>query len=205
MTLRIECTGSTTVALADLVHFQGELKSLSEENYKRFSAQMLKLGFSSPFHVWVAPSGEKKLLDGHQRLAVITRMAREGVEVPSAYPAVEVGAASESEAKEKVLALASQYGVVEKKGLEAFVADLNLTPLQLNETFRLPEVNLLNLQTKEPAGGNTDPDEIPEAGETRVKPGDLWLLGAYLECDKCGHITDYDAAQVDKECSKCCA
>ena len=57
----------------------------------------------------------------------------------------------------------------------------------------------------EPMVGNTDPDEVPENVETRCKPGDLWLLGVYLECDKCGNKVDFDKQKQDSECPKCFA
>jgi hypothetical protein len=36
-------------------------------------------------------------------------------------------------------------------------------------------------------------DEIPEVPkEVITKPGDLWLLGVYFECDTCGKKYTYD-------------
>jgi ParB-like chromosome segregation protein Spo0J len=35
-------------------------------------------------------------------------------------------------------------------------------------------------------------DEVPEQVEPRTKPGDLWLLGAYFECEDCGKRFDYE-------------
>ena len=34
-------------------------------------------------------------------------------------------------------------------------------------------------------------DEIPENVEPVTKPGDLWLLGAYFECEDCGKKYEY--------------
>ena len=53
--------------------------------------------------------------------------------------------------------------------------------------------------------GNTDPDAVPEVPQNvhGVKRGDVWLLGAYLECDKCGHKVDYDKSAIDKDCPQC--
>jgi ParB-like chromosome segregation protein Spo0J len=35
-------------------------------------------------------------------------------------------------------------------------------------------------------------DEIPEKVDPVTKPGDLWLLGAYFECEDCGKRFDYE-------------
>jgi hypothetical protein len=38
-------------------------------------------------------------------------------------------------------------------------------------------------------------DEVPDEVEPRTKPGDLWLLGAYWECEDCGKRYDYAAGR----------
>lgn len=38
-----------------------------------------------------------------------------------------------------------------------------------------------------PKAGLTDPDDVPDAPEEPItQPGDLWLLGTYVECPHCG-------------------
>jgi len=176
--LRIECTGTKAMTLGDLVRFQGGLKTLPEENYQAFKAQLLKLGFSSPFHLWQAPDQAWKLVDGHQRLTTLTRMAEEGVEMPDAFPAVEVFAADEQQAKQKVLALASQYGKIDGEGLRLFALEAGLSKLEIKSEFRLLDVDLKALDTP-PAAGNADPDDVPEKPEPRCQPGELWQLGSH--------------------------
>ncbi len=44
------------------------------------------------------------------------------------------------------------------------------------------------LPSEEPSEGLTDPDELPEAVETRVKPGDIWMLGKHRLI--CGDATN---------------
>ena len=44
-------------------------------------------------------------------------------------------------------------------------------------------------------------DEVPEVPEEAItQVGDLWLLGAYYECDDCGKIYDYDEGKKMKDC-----
>ena len=43
-----------------------------------------------------------------------------------------------------------------------------------------------------------DPDAIPEVDESKpavTSPGDVWLLGAYFECEKCGKHFSYEEGQ----------
>lgn len=56
-----------------------------------------------------------------------------------------------------------------------------------------------------PKEGNINDDEVPETDDNAfgVKRGDVWLLGAYLECDNCNEKFDYDASKADSECPKC--
>ena len=52
-----------------------------------------------------------------------------------------------------------------------------------------------------PTAGLTDPDEIPPVPKNPItKPGDLWLLGAYWQCEKCGKEYDYETGKTMKEC-----
>ncbi len=44
-------------------------------------------------------------------------------------------------------------------------------------------------------------DEVPEPPKEPVtQPGDLWLFGAYWECDDCGKRYDYDEGKTMEEC-----
>ena len=44
-------------------------------------------------------------------------------------------------------------------------------------------------------------DEVPELPEEAItQVGDLWLLGAYYECDDCGKRYDYDDGKKMKGC-----
>ena len=45
-------------------------------------------------------------------------------------------------------------------------------------------------------------DEVPELPEEAItQVGDLWLLGAYYECEDCGKRYDYDEGKKMKDCS----
>lgn len=47
-------------------------------------------------------------------------------------------------------------------------------------------------------------DEVPEPpADPITKPGDLWLLGAYWECESCGKVYEYEEGVEMKEVCPC--
>lgn len=138
--VQIKCKGSMTLELEQLTPFQGELKELSKANHDKLRKQIIELGFSEPICVW---KNENKyyILNGHQRLRVLTEMKKaEGFKIPR-LPVVEVEAETEHEAKKKVLALTSQFGNITGQGLFQFASEANID-LPTLEDFRFPEINL---------------------------------------------------------------
>ena len=127
-TLRCTCDPDgrlERVPAKDLIPFQRELKSLDESRYAQLAQSMRRFGFIVPVFVWRAANGERLILDGHQRLRVLLR---EGWQVDGGVPVVTVEAETEREAAERLVVIASQYGVVERQGLyefgEAYQMDL---------------------------------------------------------------------------------
>lgn len=139
-TVRITCKGSSTASIDSLVEFQGNLKELTTENYKKMKKQIEQLGFSDPIAVW-RDDGQLKILGGHQRTRTLKIMRNEGWIVPD-VPINEIEAKDEKEAKRKVLAMASQYGEVTSQGLYEFVVDAGIDPGELASGFTLPEIDL---------------------------------------------------------------
>ena len=125
-TIKIACKGSDVKPYSELAPLQGELKSLSKDNYEKLKSQMLKHGFTAPVHIWTDPkAGLSHIIDGHQRLRVVGKLANEGYAIPP-LPVVNVLAGSLQEAKEILLAHASAYGKLENQGLYEFLEDMDL-------------------------------------------------------------------------------
>lgn len=120
----VKCTGSATLPLDYLKPLQGDLKTLSDENYKKLKAAILKHGFSFPFAVWNNENdGEYYLCDGHMRLSALKRMKEEGYAMPQ-FPVVVVEAKDENEAKQKLMTATSQYGKFNQDSLSDFLSGL---------------------------------------------------------------------------------
>lgn len=173
--VRIACQGAASIPIDELKPFQGELKTLSDDNYARLRNEIVDLGFSEPIAVWKS-QGENFVLNGHQRLTALLKMREEGFAVPP-VPVSIVDAASYKQAKLKVLSLTSQFGEMSPKGLLDFVADIDLKLPEMSERFDFPDVNLDAMMKAEDDGGVTD--EIPPTRKTKIKRGDLFELGKH--------------------------
>ncbi len=140
--VRVECNANMSLELDDMNVFQGELKHLPEENYEKFKTDVLELGISSSFDVWRNPDDAKwYLIDGHQRKTGLTRMRdKEAFEIPL-LPCTVVHARDFREAKKKVLALTSQFGVMTKKGLHDFMTANDFTLDEIDDFTVLPGID----------------------------------------------------------------
>lgn len=138
--LRCACDPRGTLRrsdLADLHPLQRDLKTLTDQRYEQLRESMSRYGYTAPTIVWVAPDGSQRIIDGHQRQRVLER---ENWTVDGGIPVVEIEAASEQDAAEKLLVIASQYGHVEPQSLYEFGAHFALD-LQTFDLAALPEVD----------------------------------------------------------------
>jgi hypothetical protein len=145
-TIRVACKGAATLPLDALVPCQGALKQLSGASYEKLKKSLVTHGFSFPFFVWQSEN-KNWILDGHQRDVVLHRLVEEGWNVPP-LPVVWVDAANEREAKEKILLLSSQYGVMSAESLLDFVKVSDIDFPKLNEMIDLPGIDFQGLLAK---------------------------------------------------------
>lgn len=137
--VEIKCRGADHLPLESLKDFQGDLKTLSEENYRKLKEEILRHGFSEPVSVWKTEDSFY-ILNGHQRVKTLSMMKADGYLVPD-LPVSYVEAKSKKEAKEKVLALTSQFGEITEEGLSNFSLDAEID-FDFLKSLRFPEVNL---------------------------------------------------------------
>jgi len=111
-----------TAPIADLLPSQGNLKDLSDRNYKKLKNNIESRGFLIPVYTWVDPKdGLRYLLDGHQRQRVLTT---EGWNEPIPY--LTITAETKQEAMAILLEVTSQYGTITQEGLDEFIASYEL-------------------------------------------------------------------------------
>lgn len=158
--------------IADLWEFeptQGELKSLSKENFEKLKQSILKEGYFVPMFVW-KNKNKLNVLDGHQRLRTLKHLKEQDGFVVPRLPYVEIAAKTMQEAKRKLLLITSAYGKIEKDGLYEFIQGLNETDLVTD--YALPEINagkFLDEYFNDPS--NVIPEVEPEFAGTLKSVG----------------------------------
>lgn len=137
--VEIKCQGSLELPLEDLKDFQGNLKELSQENYGKLKKEILRHGFSEPVSVW-KHDGKWMILNGHQRVRTLLGLKAEGYKIPK-VPVSIIHAKDMKDAKERVLALTSQFGQITDEGLYEFMNEAGLDVAYLDD-LRFPEIDL---------------------------------------------------------------
>lgn len=165
--IRNSVEGVEVVDFRKIIPLQGELKTLSKQNFNKLKKQIIKHGITSPIHVW--DDGEKLwALDGHQRLRTYGAMAQEGHTIND-VPIVRVSAPDIKAAKQILLGLASQYGKVESDGLFEFLSDSGLEWPEAKELISFPEINLDKFEAEHMKDGLDKKEkkqrECPHCGE----------------------------------------
>lgn len=152
---------------------QGELKFLSEENYKKLKERIEARGFDLPVTVWIDENGQKHLVDGHQRKHVLET---EGWFDPIPYLVIK--ADSLEEAAERLLEITSQYGTITQEGIDEFIATFELPEIDVlahtnfDGIFKFPEA------PKEEERGNLEVEEEQDV-EINSQEGVLYALGPH--------------------------
>lgn len=159
--------------ITELNATQGDLKFLSEENYKKLKKNIEKHGFDIPVTVWVDTQGDKWLLDGHQRKHVLET---EGWVNPIPYLIIK--APNMQTAAERLLAITSQYGTVTQEGLDDFYAKFELPEMEMQELVHFDSVFDFSLEQKE-----DEPEFEPEEPTEDNRLDKL----KEIQCPECGY------------------
>ena len=106
------------VPISSLVQFQGDLKILTTKKYIKLRESITEHGLIVPFFVWVH-NNIYYINDGHQRQRVFNG---EGWDME--VPIIRIPATDERDAKEKLLAISSQFGQITQEGWDAFTWDI---------------------------------------------------------------------------------
>lgn len=148
--IKLSIKTKDTLAAVMLEGLQGNLKTLSDENYEKLKKELLEDGFSFAVHVWEdKESGKIFIIDGHQRVAALKRASSEGIKIPQ-VPVVFIEADDLNHAKKKVLAAASQYGKFDQYGAEEFIKTIEgIDTSYLQTHFVMPELvfETMNFET----------------------------------------------------------
>jgi hypothetical protein len=175
--IKISCKGAVNIALGELVQLQGDLKELSEVNFRKLRASILKNGITFPLFVW-QDEDTNFILDGTQRDRVLRKLAAEGYDIPP-LPCALITAKDKREACEKILLISSQYGKMTNESLYEFISKNDLGFLELEEMLDLPQINLEEFKV----GWLQEPDFEPASADEQ---GRLDKKNP-ITCPECGH------------------
>ena len=182
--IKIACGSGIEMMLEDIIDLQGNLKELTDEKRRALRSQIEDTGFAFAPHVWKNPADSKHyLIDGHQRMAVVRDMVKDGWVCPP-IPVVTVEADSLQSAKVRVLQSVSQYGKVTNQGLFEFLQDIQLDPRGLDLKFDIPNINLEKFAEAFYPLPNPDAAEPVVVPSTEVEQGQFSKL--VHTCPKCG-------------------
>jgi hypothetical protein len=181
----VECRAQGMARVDELLDLQGNLKQLPSENYKKMSKEMLRYGFIEPVSIWVDPAGKKYILNGHQRVKCIKKMKEDGYKVPVELPVNIVNAKNLKEAKQKLLALASTFGVMDVDHFKEFVEDTGLSKEDMRGMFEFDK-EVENYINSDDAAAEENPEamELDEGASEAGGAGEFgknWTLVFYFD------------------------
>lgn len=154
----ITCQGQKQIPIGKLEDFQGDLKTLPAYNEAKLRHVILKYGFSFPVFVW-----KQSIIDGHQRIKALKSLLADGYQIKGGIPVVEIEAANEKEAAEKLLLIESKYGQVTEDGLIGFVNAFELDIGELINGIDLPDLDIDKLFADDLDAGL--PDDLAGPGD----------------------------------------
>jgi len=163
-----------TIPIADLLATQGDLKDLTEANYKKLKNTIERRGFSYPVYVWEDDKNILHLLDGHQRQRVLTT---EGWNEPIPY--LKVPAENLQEAMARLLEITSQYATITQEGIDEFIAKYELNEA---EVYEATSFDAIHNYTLDDAMG--DDFELPEGDKEPFGQMTFMLADAQIETIK---------------------
>jgi DNA modification methylase len=156
--IRITCKTADYLPLESIEEFQGNLKKRTKKEIDQIITSILKFGFSFPFFVW-HHEGRNGCLDGHGRILALREMEKVYYALDDAgklyvkkepppaipeLPVVYIEAENEAEAKQKMLRLNSQYGIIDIEGFREFIDGLEMDwgdlALPNGKLFEFPDI-----------------------------------------------------------------
>ncbi len=174
------------ISTADLIPYARNSRTHSEAQVAKIASSIREFGFINP----VVTDGKNGIVAGHGRVLAAHKLGLKEI------PCVEASHLTEAQKRAYVIA---DNRMALDAGWDAEMLKVELGELQgLNFDLALTGFDPGEIDTflAEKTDGLTDPDAVPETPVRAVTvPGDVWLLGAYFECEACGKKFSYEEGQ----------
>lgn len=136
--IEVTCKNTKLMSIEQLEKFQGKLKAIDEDSFNKLKKSIINYGFSFPIFVW-----GQKILDGHQRLAALTKLMSDGYQLEGGkVPIVEIVAENETQAAEKLLLINSRYAKIDQSGFDQFIDDFNIDLSEFMTLIEIPDIQI---------------------------------------------------------------
>ena len=155
---------------SDLIPYARNARTHSDTQVAQIAASIKEFGFNNPILI----TKGNDIIAGHGRALAASKLGLATV------PCIELGHLTDTQRRAYVLA---DNKIALNSGWDEAMLSLELTDLEQLDFdlellgFTLDEIDATHESATGEVEGKTDPDAIPENVETRVKAGDLWLLG----------------------------
>ncbi len=171
------------VPLANLKPYERNPRKHDAKAHARLKSKIERFGY----HGRIIATQQMKVIGGHLRLAVLKELGIDPVAILVAPRPL-----TENEYRELLITDNLQDGAW---NMDLLSTDFTLPEL---EEWGMPEAWM---PANSPYSGLTDPDDVPLTPTAPVSMvGDLWLLGAYFECEVCRKEYTYVEGKGMKEC-----
>lgn len=187
--LKVTCDTKLSIPLDELTEIQGEMKSFTEESYKKFQNLVVSNGIWFPTYVVKEHDeidGKKVtrwcIVDGTGRKRMFSRMRNEGWTIPR-IPCVEIQADDREQMRIAILAASSSFHKVTEQGLHDFMVEGGLVLSDL-EPFEIP----LNMESfRETFYGEEEPKLPPSGVPKETVTFEIDPNAKKHDCPRCGY------------------
>lgn len=153
----------------DLVPYQNNARKHTNTDVSAIAKSIEMFGFDDPIGIWKG----NVIIEGHGRLMAAKQLGMETV------PVIRLDHLTDEERR--------SYALVHNKSAELSEWDDDMLSLELEDLFDdfdMADFGFdLGLDDEDV---EIVEDEVPEEVETRCKLGDIWQLGRWVYCKKCG-------------------
>jgi ParB-like chromosome segregation protein Spo0J len=195
-TLQIE-----QVPVSALIPYARNARKHSDEQVGQIAASIREFGFNNP----VLIDGQGGIIAGHGRVLAAQKLKLDVV------PCVRLDHLTEIQKRAYIIAdnrLAETGGGWDTELLALEIEDLRLENFDIDLVgFSSEDLDAMfeGMDSDDDGDGGseglTDPDDAPEPPVDPIsKPGDVWLLGVYYECEACGKRYTQEEGESMQEC-----